>query len=61
MRVPLLLFPQLKNRSVLAVSGPTTDQQPPFAWTEAWADTPHRGQPDVFDFAWETYTVTSNE
>ena len=55
------MSPQLKNRSVLAVSGPTTDQQPPFAWTEAWADTPHRGQPDVFDFAWETYTVTSNE
>jgi len=35
-----------------AVSGPSWDSQPPFAWTEQWQSVPHRGQPRVFAFDW---------
>ena len=36
------------------VSGPTSDQQTPFAWSTCpfGAQWPHIGQPDRFDFAW---------
>jgi len=33
-----------------AVSGPTTENEPPFSWTEEFAATPHFGQPTTFDF-----------
>jgi len=36
-----------------AISGPTSDQQPVFAWsTSPYANTTHQGQPDVFNFPW---------
>jgi hypothetical protein len=38
--------------SVLAISGPTHEEQPPFAWTGPWAASPHAGQPTTFDFDW---------
>jgi len=38
-----------------AVSGPTADQQPAFAWRGRWADSPHYGQPEVFDFGWVSF------
>jgi len=40
----------VKSRHSLAVSGPTWDSQPPFAWNEQWVLTPHFGQPEIFDF-----------
>eukprot|EP01119_Soliformovum_irregulare_P003724 TRINITY_DN1475_c0_g1_i1.p1 TRINITY_DN1475_c0_g1~~TRINITY_DN1475_c0_g1_i1.p1 ORF type:complete len:533 (+),score=102.06 TRINITY_DN1475_c0_g1_i1:202-1599(+) len=33
-----------------AVSGPSWESQPPFAWTEEWASVPHFGMPQVYDF-----------
>jgi len=43
--------PKLETK---AISGPTWDNQPPFAWTNEWATVPHFGQPKVFAFDWET-------
>jgi hypothetical protein len=37
-----------------AVCGPTWDSQPVFAWTSEWQQTAHYGQPQVFDYEWET-------
>lgn len=34
----------------VAVSGPTWQSQPVFAWTEEWKYFPHFGQPEVFAF-----------
>jgi hypothetical protein len=48
----------LRNQTVLAVSGPTSDQQPVFDWTTTpLADCPHRGQPLRFDFAWQSFQL----
>jgi hypothetical protein len=33
-----------------AVSGPTWQSQPPFAWTAQWSHVPHHGHPTVFAF-----------
>jgi len=41
-----------------AVSGPTWDSQPPFAWTKEWKDVPHYGQPKVFAFDFEQMRPT---
>jgi hypothetical protein len=38
------------NRTALAVSGPTWDSQPPFAWTNQWPGVPHYGHPEIFAF-----------
>jgi len=38
-----------------AVSGPAWTWQPPFAWTKRW-NSPHHGQPQVYDFDWQTMT-----
>jgi len=40
----------MKSLSSVAVSGPTWDSQPPFAWTKQWTDYPSYGQPKVFAF-----------
>ena len=40
--------------AALAVSGPTAESQPPFRWsTSPYSATPHAGQPDLWDFAWQ--------
>jgi len=41
------MVPKLEN---IAVSGPTWDSQPPFAWTQQWAGVPHWGQATIFTF-----------
>jgi len=38
------------DRRAIAVSGPTWDAQPVFAWNEQWSQVPHFGHPTVFDF-----------
>jgi hypothetical protein len=38
------------NMEALAVSGPTWDSQPPFAWTKQWKSVLHYGQPTLFAF-----------
>ena len=45
-------FSLYKNFEMMAVCGPTHDDQPPFSWNTAdFADTtPHEGHPDTFDF-----------
>ncbi|XP_071504037.1 putative phospholipase B-like 2 [Diadema antillarum] len=41
----------VKELSMVAVCGPTTDQQPPFQWSKSdFNQTLHLGQPDLFDF-----------
>lgn len=42
-----------------ARSGPTADDQAPFAWTAAqnWSDAIHPGQPDCFDFAFQAFAL----
>jgi hypothetical protein len=37
-----------------AVSSPTWDSQPIFAWTEEWNGIPRYGQPTIWDFTFET-------
>eukprot|EP01137_Pigoraptor_chileana_P022836 Opistho-2@88205 len=37
---------------ILAVAGPTHDQQPVFSFGSAWASVPHEGLPDSFPFDW---------
>jgi hypothetical protein len=34
------------------ISGPTHDQQPPFTWAD-WAETPHLGMPETYNFSWQ--------
>jgi len=51
------MTPQLHSK---AVSGPTWDNQPPFAWTDTWVQTPSYGQPKVFDFDFETMRPMSD-
>jgi len=41
-----------KNMTVLAQSGPTHDQQPPFSYTGEWAKQSHVGQPTLWNFDW---------
>lgn len=40
------------------INGPTTagGTLPPFKWTPQFASTPHVGEPDEFDFAFEDMT-----
>jgi len=40
----------IKNMTTHALSGPSSVQQPPFAWKGDWATVPHIGQPPVFAF-----------
>jgi len=43
-----------------AISGPTWDAQPPFAWTNAWENILHPGMPQVYDFDWELMDLNPN-
>lgn len=44
--------------TVYAKCGPTVEAQAPFVWsTSPWAEMPHEGLPDEFNFDWVTYTV----
>lgn len=45
--------------SVSAIAGPTTQQQPPFAFTGQWSSEPHVGMPERYDFTWQTISPTS--
>jgi hypothetical protein len=40
----------IQNYNAYAVSSPTWDSQPPFAWTNTWASYAHYGMPQVYDF-----------
>jgi len=42
------------NMESTAVSGPTWDSQPPFAWTNQFPNYPNFGQPKLFAFKFET-------
>eukprot|EP00933_Yihiella_yeosuensis_P026398 TRINITY_DN20479_c0_g1_i2.p1 TRINITY_DN20479_c0_g1~~TRINITY_DN20479_c0_g1_i2.p1 ORF type:complete len:582 (+),score=106.34 TRINITY_DN20479_c0_g1_i2:36-1781(+) len=42
-----------------AVSGPTADDQPPFAWRGEWGSSPHFGQPEIFNFDWVSFGAKS--
>jgi len=46
----------IKTQSAWAVSGPTWDNQPPFAWTSTWESRPHYGMPTVYDFTFGVMT-----
>ena len=55
----------LHNMKVMAISGPTWDQQPTFVWSKfndtAVPLTPHYGQPDAFQFPWVQMSNGLNE
>ena len=42
----------MKNVSLVAIAGPTADQQPPFIWSQSRCnkEVPHVGLPDKWDF-----------
>jgi hypothetical protein len=42
-----------------AISGPTTENEPPFSWTEEFATTPHYGQPYTFNFEFQTMSPST--
>lgn len=45
----------LQAGAIRLVAGPTTQNQPPFAWVEPFtSQVPHDGMPHVFDFDWMT-------
>jgi hypothetical protein len=45
-----------------AVSGPTWDDQPPFAWTGRWEGKySHIGHPDLFAFQWVDMVPAASE
>jgi hypothetical protein len=44
---------------VLAISGMTTEGQPPFSFSPRWSSVPHRGIPEVFNFSWQSFVVAS--
>ena len=50
--------------AVRMVSGPTWDNQPPFAWSSApneIASVPHRGQNDHWQFEWQTFRLPNKK
>jgi len=48
----------IRTQSAWAVSGPTWDNQPPFAWTNTWAKQANYGMPEVYDFTFQVMTPT---
>lgn len=47
-----------RGLATLAISGPTSVDQPAFEWSGQWANMskyPHYGQPTRFDFGWEVF------
>ncbi len=51
-----------KSLSMIAVSGPTHDQQPAFQWSKSdYKDLSHMGHPDIFAFDPVTVTWAQNK
>jgi hypothetical protein len=46
---------------VYAISSPTHQTQPPFAWTSEFDSSPHTGMPITWNFTWQTFGVPSME
>ncbi len=42
----------MKDFSLVAIAGPTSDQQPPFIWSQSrcYKEVPHVGLPDEWNF-----------
>lgn len=51
----------IKDLTAWVISGPTWDSQPPFAWTNAWANVLHPGMPQVYDFEWILLNLNPNK
>ncbi|KAK5574496.1 hypothetical protein RB653_009749 [Dictyostelium firmibasis] len=54
-------FSLVNQLLVIAQSGPTHDQEPPFQWSDAnWSNIyPSIGMPNLYDFGWVNFTDTS--
>eukprot|EP00906_Rhabdomonas_costata_P011186 RCo015823 len=48
-----------QDGAMVVVNGPTTDQQPPFRWSQ-YPNLIHPGQPEVFDFDWVRFDFNSS-
>ncbi|CAJ1386147.1 unnamed protein product [Effrenium voratum] len=44
-----------------AISGPTAEDQPAFAWTGEWASGAHLGHPTLFNFSWVDFEADHQE
>lgn len=44
-----------------AISGPTADDQPPFAWEGEWESSAHIGHPLLWNFSWVDFAAKSVE
>lgn len=40
-----------------AISGPTADDQPPFAWAGEWESSAHIGHPLLWNFSWVDFAA----
>jgi len=50
---------QLAHMNFDSISGPTHESLPPFAWSKSkWWFVPHLGQPDEWNFEWQTNVMT---
>jgi len=50
----------IRKMSSVAISGPPADDQPPFSWkTPMWAKENHQGQPDQWNFSWQSMSPKS--
>jgi hypothetical protein len=58
--LPVLTSPATGTMNVLAISGPTHQQQTPFVWTAKYHDK-HVGQPDEWNFDWRVISSQSNK
>jgi len=45
----------MKELKCVAISCPTTQQQPVFSWSPKWSNVLHSGQPDVWNFTWVNF------
>ncbi|CAF1199111.1 unnamed protein product [Adineta steineri] len=54
----IISYEMMQKCSLVAIAGPTTDQQPPFIWSKSDFDkkVSHIGHPDKWDF--KPYTPT---
>jgi len=41
-----------------AISGPTADDQPPFAWEGEWESSAHMGHPLRWNFSWVDFAAS---
>ena len=48
----------LSEGNVWVISGPTTDDLPPFAFSGDYANVPHYGMPLIYNFDWVLYNAT---